>query len=182
MKRVLALACFCLVFAVPGWAQQSGSDAPATKEDVEAYLQAVHSHEMMLNMMDAMIKPMHQMSHQEYLKNQDKLPPDFEEHMNKIVDDMMKNMPLDEMMQAMVPSYQKHFTKGDIDAMLAFYSSPTGQKVLRELPAIMSESMQNIMPIMSKYMETVKERMQQEVARLLQQTPAQPAPSAPVRN
>jgi hypothetical protein len=66
--------------------------------------------------------------------------------------------------------------------MLAFYSSPTGQKVLRELPAIMSESMQNIMPIMSKYMDTVKERMQQEVARLLQQTPAQPVPSAPVRN
>ena len=34
------------------------------------------------------------------------------------------------MMQSMVPAYQKHFTKGDIDNLVAFYSSPTGEKVI----------------------------------------------------
>ena len=33
-------------------------------------------------------------------------------------------------MQAMVPAYQKHFTKGDIDNLVAFYSSPTGEEVI----------------------------------------------------
>src|ERR1035438_4947911 len=112
--------------------------------------------------------------HEEYLKDKDKLPPDFEERMSKQMDDLLNNMPLDEITQAMVPTYQKHFSKSDIDAMLTFYASPTGQKILNEMPAIMAETMQDMMPIMSKYMDTVKQHMQQEVTRLLQQTPAQP--------
>ncbi len=66
------------------------------------------------------------------MKNKDKLPLDFEARMNKQMDDRMKNMPFDEMLDAMVPSYQKHFTKGDMEALVTFYSSATGQKVLRK--------------------------------------------------
>jgi hypothetical protein len=62
------------------------------------------------------------------------------------------------MMQAMVPAYQKHFTKADMDNLVAFYSSPTGEKLLREMPSIMAESMQDMMPIMTKYTESVKQR------------------------
>jgi hypothetical protein len=99
--------------------------------------------------------------------------------MSKQMDDLLNNMPLDEITQAMVPTYQKHFSKSDIDAMLTFYASPTGQKILNEMPAIMAETMQDMMPIMSKYMDTVKQHMQQEVTRLLQQTPAQPTKNPP---
>jgi len=70
-------------------------------------------------------------------------------------------------MQAMMPAYQRHFTKGDIDSLIAFYSSPTGQKLLNELPGIMSESMQAMMPIMERYMETVKQQVNQEFAQAL---------------
>ena len=119
---------------------------------------------MMKQIMQAMSKPMHDMIHQQFLKDQAKLPPDFETRMSGIMDDMLNNMPLDEMMQSMVPVYQKHFTHGDIDALIAFYSAPIGQKVLREMPAITAEAMQSMMPIMSKQMDLVKQRIQQEVA------------------
>jgi hypothetical protein len=82
--------------------------------------------------------------------------------MNAMMDDMFSNMPMDEMMQAMIPAYQKHFTKGDIDNLVAFYSSPTGAKLLQEMPAIMAEAMQDTMPIMTKYMDTVQTRLQKE--------------------
>lgn len=36
------------------------------------------------------------------------------------------------MTEAMVTVYQKHFTKSDVEALIGFYSSPTGQKMLRE--------------------------------------------------
>jgi hypothetical protein len=49
---------------------------------------------------------------------------------------------MDEMVDAIVPIYQKHVSKADLAAVTAFYSSPAGQKILKELPAIMSESMQ----------------------------------------
>jgi hypothetical protein len=67
----------------------------------------------------------------------------------------------------MVPANQKHFSKGDIHALISFYSSPTGQKVLRELPAIMAEAMDAMVPIMRKQIDEMNERMQREVADML---------------
>jgi hypothetical protein len=82
----------------------------------------------------------------------------------------------------MVPAYQKHFTKADIDNLVAFYSSPTGEKLLRELPSIMAESMQDVMPIMSKYMETVQQRLLKETDDMIAQSKKQPKASAPATN
>ena len=73
-------------------------------------------------------------------------------------------MPYDAMMQATIPVYQKHFTKADIDSLIAFYASPTGQKVLREMPGITAEAMQSMIPIMQKHMEAIRQRVQEQVA------------------
>jgi hypothetical protein len=102
------------------------------------------------------------MTHEQYMKHQDELPAGYEAKMNAMMDDMFSNMPMDEMMQAMIPAYQKHFTKGDIDNLVAFYSSPTGAKLLQEMPAIMAEAMQDMMPIMTKYVDTVQTRLKKE--------------------
>jgi hypothetical protein len=61
MKRVLALLLLCLFVSGSIRAQQSAADAPASKEDVEAYLAVTHARGMAENMMAAMSKPMHQM-------------------------------------------------------------------------------------------------------------------------
>ncbi len=182
MKRFLLAATLFLAFGMNGLAQQTGPDAPATKEDIEKYLQAIHSQDMMKQMMAAMSKPMHQMAHDQYVRDKDKLPPDFETRMNKMMDEMMQDLPMDEIMQAMVPVYQKHFTKGDISALVAFYSSPTGQKILREMPTVMAEAMESMMPLMRKHMETVQQRLRKEVDAMLkesQEKPAQKPPSTP---
>ncbi len=178
MRRLIPGLVLVLLYAATSWAQQSAADAPATKEDVQRYLDVIHSREMMTQMVDAMVKPMHQVIHEQFLKDKDKLPADFEARMNKMMDDSMKSFPWDEMMQAMVPVYQKHFTKGDIDAIVAFYSAPTGQKMLKEMPAMMSEAMQSMMPIIRKQMEAMTERIQLEAAQMLNapkpKTPAKP--------
>jgi hypothetical protein len=175
MKRFLMVMALCLAFVKVGAAQQSPADAPATREDVQRYLDVMHSRAMMSQMIEAMTKPMHQMIHEQYLKDKDKLPPDFEDHVNKMMDDTMKGFPWDEILEAMVPVYQKHMTKGDIDATVAFYSSPTGQKMLRELPAIMAEAMQAMMPLMQKQMEAMQQRVQQEVAQMIKDSESKPA-------
>jgi hypothetical protein len=41
---------------------------------------------------------------------------------------------------SMKPIYKKHFNEADIDAMIAFYETPTGQKAIRKLPMLMQES------------------------------------------
>jgi hypothetical protein len=166
VKHFLVAAILCVAFSWTGLAQ-TAADTPATKEDVEKYFEAVHSHDMMLKIVEAMSKPMHQTAHDQCEKDKDKLPADCEARINKLMDDMMKQMPFDEMMQAMVPAYQKHFTKGDMDALIAFYSAPTGQKVLQELPAVMAEGMESMMPIMRKTVDKMTERTQQEVVQMM---------------
>lgn len=182
MKRFLLVLLLCLSLSGFSAAQQSASATPATKEDIQRYMQLVHSREMMTKMMDAMAKPMHDMVHQQYLKNKDKLPADFEARMNKEMDDRFKNFPWDEMFQAMVSVYQKHFTNGDVDALVAFYSGPTGQKLFNEMPAIMAEAMQAVMPLMQKNMEGMNKRLQDEIAAMIKESEAKPGTATPQTN
>jgi uncharacterized protein len=165
MKR-FALAVFaCLLFASISFAQQSAADAPASKEDIEKYLDTMHARDLMRSTLDAMTKQMHQMTHAQ-LEKQSNLPPDFEARMDKMMDDMMKDMPIDELIQAMIPSYQKHLTKGDVDALTAFYSSPTGQKILKEMPAMTADAMQAASGVVQKMMAKMQDRLQSEIAQV----------------
>lgn len=170
MNRILVISVLCLSLCSVGFAQQNIVDPPASKADVERYFEAVHVHEMMAQMVQSMLGPMHQMIHDQFERDKDKLPPDFEARMNKTLDDMMTNMPWDDLIQAMIPAYEKHFTKSDMDALVAFYSTPSGQKILRELPQVTAESMQTAMPIMQKYMEGMTDKIQQQMAEMLKES------------
>jgi hypothetical protein len=163
-------------------AQNSTDDTPATREDVQRYLQIVQSREMAKKMFAVMAQAARQMEHEQYLKHKDELPADYETKMNARVDEMFGNMPWDEMLQAMVPAYQRHFTKGDIDNLVAFYSSPTGAKLLRETPAMMAEAMQGMMPIVTRYTETVKDQLQKETDDMIAQAKKQTNAPAPAKN
>jgi|SRR5271169_293844 len=182
MKRLLLAVCVAFFLSWSGFAQTNTDDSPATKADVERYFQAVKSHDMMKKMMATMTQSMHQMMHEQYLKHQDDLPADYESKMTAMMDDMFANMPMDEMMQAMVPAFQKHLTKGDIDNLVAFYSTPTGEKLLREMPSTMAESMQDAMPIMTKYMDTVKQTLVKKTEAMIAESKKQPNASAPATN
>jgi uncharacterized protein len=182
IKRLFYIAAISLCLGGIGVAQQNGADAPASKEDVERYLQVMHSREMMTKMVDMMSKPMHDMVHQQYLKNQDKLPADFETRMNKRMDEMMKDFPWDDLMNSMIPVYQKHFTKGDIDALVAFYATPTGQKLIRELPEITAEAMQNMMPLLQKRMETMQKGLQEDEEAIMKENQTKSDSSTPQKS
>jgi hypothetical protein len=81
MKRILITLALCLAVASTALAQQTATDPPATKEDVQRYLDVMHMHEMMQQMVEAMSGPLHKMVHEQYLKDKDRLPPDFEARM-----------------------------------------------------------------------------------------------------
>jgi hypothetical protein len=182
IKKLLCAVVLCMCLSGGGVAQQNAADAPASKEDVERYLQVMHSREMVTKIVDAMSKPMHDMIHQQYLKNQDKLPLDFEARMNKRTDEMLKSFPWDDLIDSMVPVYQKHFTKGDIDALVTFYGTTTGQKVLRELPAISAESMQHMMPLLQKSIENTQKGLQEDITAMVKESQSKSDTSRPQKN
>jgi hypothetical protein len=81
------------------------------------------------------------------------------------------------MLDDMIPVYQKHLTKGDVDAMGAFYSSPTGQKLLREMPAMTAESMQAAGPRIQAMMEKVMDRAEKMAEEDRQKQSGSPPPA-----
>lgn len=171
MKGMALALVLCVSLAPACFGQQDYANAPASKEDVEKYMEVAHSRKMFDDTMAVMTKQMHQMIHEQFAKIPN-LPPDAEARQIKLIDDMFKNFPFDEMLQAMVPVYQKHFTKGDIEALTAFYTTPTGQKVLKEMPAITAETMQSVMPLIQKMTAKAIEQVQNEIAQLQKQSDA----------
>lgn len=170
MSRFLAATLLAFALCSSAIAQQADNEPPATKEDVQKYFEVMHSRDMVNKLVEAMLKPLHQMVHEQYMKDKDNLPPDCEDRMNQRMDAMLRDMPWDDMIQAEMPAFQKHLTKHDLESIVAFYSSPTGQKLLREMPTIMSEAMESMMPVMRKYIDSMNDRVQTEMAQMLKQS------------
>jgi uncharacterized protein len=66
----------------------------------------------------------------------------------------------------MKKAYGDNFTEEDLQAMLAFYKSPVGQKVLIKMPEIMrssmeivQESMKDIMPRLQEVQKELEEEL-----------------------
>jgi len=171
------MAILCLALSAPVLAQSSDTD-PATRDDIILYLRTMRSHDLVKKMMEVQSESMQKLMHDQILQDKGTLPPDFDKRMKKAMADLIKNMPVDDIIQAMIPAYQDHFTRGDIQAMNAFYSSPVGQKVLEELPAVNQEGIKAALPILSKYLTDWKDRIQQDLEKSSPKPAAAPAPAA----
>jgi uncharacterized protein len=181
MKRAILVFVGCLIFATAGFAQQGDADAPASKADIDRYFEAMHSRELARQTINAMLAQMHSMVH-EQMKSVPNLPADAEGRLNKSMDDMIASMPVDAMLDAMVPVYQKHLTKGDVDALVAFYSTGTGKKFLKEMPTITAESMDAITPLVQKTMADASDRLAQEIENMQTEQNKKGGNGAPVQN
>jgi len=144
---------------------QNAADAPGSKEDIEKFLDVMDTREMMENVLQAMTKQMQKIVHQQVQK-QPNLPPDAEARLDKMMEDNVKNFPTEELIKTMIPVYQKHLTKGDVDGLVAFYSSTIGKKVLKEMPSMTSEAMQAASGLVQKLMADANERVQVEIAQM----------------
>jgi hypothetical protein len=78
------------------------------------------------------------------LKNPENLTA-FNKIMDKFMEKAMNIINIDEMIDDVTVVYQRHISRTDVDALIAFYSSPTGQRLLDQQPAIMQEYMPMVM-------------------------------------
>ncbi|MGD0215212.1 MAG: DUF2059 domain-containing protein [Terriglobales bacterium] len=190
MKCLLTFAFWLLLAASPAWAQLASSDLPASKEDIQKLFVALHVRERQQLTIDIARKQTKTMAADVLNKE---LPEATKEELSQfqamidgMVDDVEKDYPIDAVLQDLVPIYQRHLTKSDCDQLLAFYSSPVGQKVLREMPTITSETMQvsnsYLQPRMEAAVSRVKAKMERMIAEENQKkkdiTPTETKPAA----
>lgn len=58
--------------------------------------------------------------------------------------------------------YAQVFSKDEVDAMTAFYGSPTGASILRKSPQAMAASMQEMQPLMQQLMQDLQADLSKE--------------------
>jgi hypothetical protein len=183
---------YCMSFAVillvgaAALAQQSApptTDTPAAKEDIQRLFEIMQIHQQMHQVMDAMMKQQTTLLHETLKRRYPQTSAERIARADRLIEETTKEMPMDAMLDDMIPIYQKHFSKTDIDAMSTFYASPTGQKVMQEMPALTSESMQASYARMQKQMDAMMQRAEQIVKEDPEKPKSAPAtPPSPKKN
>lgn len=143
-------------------AQQAPSDA-ATKEDVLRLFDVMQIRQQMRQIMESVSQQTKAMTHATIRKQNPQITDPELARMDQIADESMKDFPIEGMLEDVLPVYQKHLTKTDVAAMIGFYSSGTGKKLLNELPAITAESMEAMSGRLQSQMETTMRRIEQMV-------------------
>ena len=171
--RLLLTACFLSLVTSSALAQGAPDD-PATKDDILRLFEVMQIRQQMRPMMDSILQGQSDLAHQTIRRRYPQASAAKIAEFDRVMNETMKDFPVDAMLDDMIPVYTRHLTRGDVDAMSKFYSSPTGQKMLHEMPAMTSEAMQAAYKRMETHMDELMRKMEQMEKE--DQKPKSPAP------
>lgn len=176
--RKVGISLFLLfVLGTPSVAQQAAlpPDAPS-KADVLRFLDLMQIRARLEQMMEGMKTGMKTGAEAGFKSKVPDATPAQLEKVDAFTNLVFEDFPLDQMIDAMIPIYQRHLTKSDLDAVVAFYSSPVGKRLLKEQPAMMAEGMQAGQDIMLRKLPELGKRIDTKVAQLVDEEMQKSAP------
>src|SRR4029077_17344951 len=92
----------------------------------------------------------------------------FQEMLDEVMHQALGPAAINEMLEATVPVYQRHLTKTDLEAMVAFYASPVGQKILHEQPAMVQESMEASAGIQQRIARSMFQKIDERMEKMVE--------------
>lgn len=167
MRRiVLALALAASFASVPAFAADAApASAQASEADVDRLLKVMD----LQSMMDGMLK---QMSASQEAMVADAFGKDLSDAERGRMQDVLaktnaltlKHLSWTALEPIMRRVYARVFSKQEVDAMIAFYSSPEGSSILKKSPQAMALSMQEMQPLIRDTMTEIKAMVDEEIA------------------
>ncbi len=178
MKRFGSLVVAAIVFACPLMGQQSSSEVATastlrpTRAQVETFMGVMQVRQRLQSTVQTQQEEVKAVTHRMFNKALPNATPaqkaKFENVVANALREMFTNYPFDDVLRDMIPIYQSHFSESDLKQIITFYSSPIGQKVLREMPAMSAEanrvSLARLQPKIDDMMKNLDARLQ-EMAR-----------------
>lgn len=154
MNRAVLVLVLVFGTLLPADCQQTVD--PATREDIERLLQVTGSRENMQQLWGAMAQQAANLAADDFRRQHPSSTPlqqrKAAEAAGTAAQSMMKVFSVDEMFDAIIPIYQRHLSHSDVRVILDFYNSPTGQKMVRQMPQMMQESIQASTAVVRKHM------------------------------
>lgn len=194
LKSVSAIIALALAAVMPQsmnaqQAAQTPSSIPAdrqpTRQQLAKLFEVMRLRQQMESLMKTMPAMMQQQIQAQYKEMAAKMPggnhltPEqqaaFDKFLDKYMEKAMNLYPVSELIDDMSTIYQRHLSREDVDAFIAFYSSPAGQHLLDEQPAIMKEYMPLVMSRMQDRSKNLTDEMMHEMENMMKQPPASSA-------
>jgi hypothetical protein len=145
------------------------ADAP-TREDVLKLFDLLQINKTMDAVISATKQQSMEIAEQMIHEKMPEATPEQKKQFREMLDDVMREAlgpdAINEMLEATIPVYQRHLTKADLDAMVAFYASPVGQKILHEQPAMVQESMEASAGIQQRIARSMFQKIDERVEKM----------------
>ncbi len=145
------------------------ADNPPSEASIQQLLEVGQAHKLVDTMtaqMDGYMKQIMQQATQGQ-----HITPEIQKGIDKREAEMMSMLKelldWDKLEPMYVRVYQKSFTQGEVDGMVAFYKTPIGQALLTKMPAVMQNTLNEMQQMMQPMMQRMQ-RMQQDVVAEIQ--------------
>jgi hypothetical protein len=173
MKTVTAVLASLLLLSVTVFAQQTAKPSannpdPATREQVLKMMEVMNLRQQAAETMEAYKTQMSAVALEDVKSRMPNAPAAMFDELRSAFDEMFSQIPVNEIVDAIVPVYQKHLTKREVEATTAFYSTPEGKSMLKKLPLMVNEGMQVSLTTMKDRMDAASDRMTERVHQILQ--------------
>jgi hypothetical protein len=198
----LALASWTAVAQAP--AQQPAAtaspvaippDQQPTKEQLTKLFELTRVHQQVESVMKMIPTMMQKQMNAQARDEAAKLPegsltPERQAAIAKVTEKYMEKafnlITIDELLNDLATIYQHHLSRSDVDGLIVFYSSPTGQHLLDAQPAIMQEYMPVVMKRVQERSKTLADEQTKEMeevtgARMGQILATPPPPPPPAK-
>jgi hypothetical protein len=152
MRRVLAILLLCFFIARPAPAQdQPSAETLRAAQDLASIL-TLDSMKRMTEIMTSQMWPQVEAQFNGKVDGATlaELRVEFEKSLNAFTAEVMKDAPT---------IYARHFSAQELHEMVAFYKSPTGIKALHEMPQVMGDVMNQMVPRMQVFQTDLKSRI-----------------------
>jgi hypothetical protein len=176
-RRILVIVCLMALVSAIGTARSASDTDVPSRDDILRLLDLLQVRARMVQVMDGMKTAMKAGAEAGLKKQLPSATPAQLAKVDVMAETVFDDLPVDELLDAMIPIYQRHLTKSDVDAVVAFYTSPAGQHLLKEQPAMTAEGMKAGQDIMLKKVPELTQKLNMQVAQLAKE--AQRDPSAP---
>jgi hypothetical protein len=147
MKRVVLALVLMSASAVFGQQKLDHVSAPAasvqpTRAEVLKMLELMRVREQMDELAQQYVQQMQLGARADYLQEHPKASEATLKKIDAIFSEVEPLIKTDDLMQLIVPLYQKNLSRADVQAITAFYASPAGKHLLDKSPVVMREAMQ----------------------------------------
>src|SRR3954469_12292222 len=168
VKRTLLILAYCAACSygadTPSPSPSATTSSPATDESIRQLLEVAQDHKLVDSVMKQMDNLMLQTIQQATRGQQS--PPKVQKEIDKsqaeVVAQLKNLLDWKKLEPMYIRLYQKTFSQQEVDGMIAFYKTPSGQAVIGKMPTVMQNTMEEMQAMMAPVMQKVQ-KMQQDV-------------------